>query len=66
MGSKDSGDVEAILEGTKRGYAVISVNYRLSKEALFPAAIDDVQKAILFVKENAQKYNLNPSKIATW
>jgi acetyl esterase/lipase len=66
MGKKDSGDMKAMPEGVKRGYAVVSIDYRLSKEALFPAAIDDVQKSILFVKENAQKYNLNPNKIATW
>lgn len=67
FGSKDGGDSNAIIEnGIKRGYAIVSVEYRLSKEATFPAAIDDVQQAILFVKKNASKYNLEANKMATW
>jgi acetyl esterase/lipase len=45
---------------------VVSVDYRLSSEAVFPAAIDDVQAAIMFIKKNAQTYELNPNKIALW
>jgi len=32
----------------KKGYAVASVNYRLTDEAVFPAQIYDVKAAILF------------------
>ena len=66
MGSKDAGDVASMIKAVKRWYAVVSVNYRLSSEAKFPAAINDIQSAILFVKNNAKQYNLNPNKIATW
>ena len=55
-----------MLEGLKSRYAVASVNYRLSREALFPAAINDVKAAIRFLRANAKKYNLNPGKFAVW
>ena len=65
MGSK-SGMVGPILEALKRGYAVASISYRLSGEALFPAAIQDVKAAIRFLRANAAQYKLNPAKFATW
>ena len=66
MGSKDGGDLSPMLKAVDRGYAVVSVGYRLSGESKFPAAIDDVQASIKFIKENATKYNLDGNKIATW
>lgn len=66
MGSKTGNDLSAMLSAVNSGYAVVSVDYRLSDEAIFPAAISDVKAAIRFIKANAQKYHLNPDKIATW
>jgi acetyl esterase/lipase len=48
------------------GYAVVSINYRLSTEAIFPAAINDVKAAIRFLRANATKYHLNAEKFALW
>lgn len=58
--------IQHILNAVKRGYAVASVNYRLSTEAHFPAAINDVKAAIRYLKANAEKYTLNPDAFATW
>lgn len=66
MGSATGGDVAAMLEGVEHGYAVVSVNYRLSGEAVFPAAVNDCKAAIRFIKANAKKYNLSADKIAVW
>lgn len=66
MGSKTGGDVRPMLEGVNHGYAVVSVNYRLSGEAVFPGAISDVKAAIRFVKANAEKYHFDTTKIALW
>lgn len=52
-----------ILRGLKEGYAVASINYRLSGEATFPAAIEDVKAAIRFIRANADKYNLDAEQI---
>jgi acetyl esterase/lipase len=48
------------------GFTVVSVEYRLSGEAPFPAAIQDVKTAIRFLKVNAQKYGLDSSRVAIW
>ncbi|MBL8966854.1 MAG: alpha/beta hydrolase [Spirochaetaceae bacterium] len=54
------------LKGLERGYAVVGVNYRLSGEAIFPAAIEDVKAAIRFLRANAAKYGLDPGRFALW
>lgn len=66
MGDKGDGQVNGALEGVKHGYAVVSVNYRLSGEAIFPASPEDIKAAIRFVRANAKKYQLNPTKLAAW
>lgn len=45
------------------GIAVASVNYRLSDEARFPAAVQDVKAAVRFLRANAAKFNLDPKRI---
>ncbi|MDD3364816.1 MAG: alpha/beta hydrolase [Syntrophomonas sp.] len=65
-GDKVGPDVLTAWEGLKRGYAVVSVNYRLSGEAIFPAQINDLKAAIRFIRANARKYDLSPNKIAVW
>lgn len=46
------------------GYAVASIDYRLSGEAIFPAQIQDINDGINFLYENAKKYALDIDKIA--
>src|SRR4051794_32423396 len=42
-----------ILELQKRGFAIASVDYRLSTEAPFPAQIHDIKAAIRFLRAQA-------------
>ena len=65
-GDKADGQVTAMLEGLKRGYAVVSINYRLSGEAIFPAQIYDVKAAVRWICANANQYKLNSEKMAAW
>ncbi len=65
-GDKADGQVTPMLEGLKRGYAVISLNYRLSGEAIFPAQIFDVKAAVRWIRANAKQYKLHPDKVAVW
>ena len=51
---------------TEHGYAAASVNYRLSREATFPAQIHDCKAAIRWLRANAGKYNLDPKRIGVW
>jgi acetyl esterase/lipase len=62
----DSQDLAPALEGLKRGYAVVAVNYRLSWEAVFPAMVQDVKAAVRWVRANAGKYNFDLKRIAAW
>jgi acetyl esterase/lipase len=49
-----------------RGYVAASINYRLSGEAIFPAAIHDAKASVRFLRANAGTYRVNPDKIASW
>lgn len=51
---------------TKRGYAVASLNYRLTDEAHFPAQIEDCRAAIRWLKAHAKKYKIDPDRIGVW
>lgn len=66
MGDKKDTQLNPMLEGLNRGYAVISVNYRLSDESKFPDLVLDVKAAIRWIKANSVKYDMNPDKIAVW
>jgi acetyl esterase/lipase len=66
FGDKASGSNLPVLEGLKRGYAVVSINYRLSAEALFPAAIHDIKAAIRWIRASAGHYGFDPKRIASW
>jgi acetyl esterase/lipase len=59
-GSKDSCP---LYRETQRGYAVASLNYRLSHEAMFPAQIHDCKGAIRWLRANAEKFGYNSERI---
>jgi acetyl esterase/lipase len=63
-GSKDGGG--PALRLLDRGYAVASVNYRLSQHAQFPAQIEDCKAAVRWLRANAQKYGLDPNRFGVW
>ena len=47
-----------------RGFAAATVDYRLSGEAQYPAAIDDVRQAIRWLRAAALQYGLDDKRIA--
>jgi acetyl esterase/lipase len=59
----ESGNVASVLAA---GYAAASLNYRLSGEARFPAAVQDVKAAVRFLRANASQYVLDPDRFAAW
>jgi acetyl esterase/lipase len=66
MTSKSAEELEIVDAGVKHGYAVVSINYRLSGEARFPRAVNDAKAVIRFLRANAERYNLDPNKIVAW
>jgi acetyl esterase/lipase len=53
----------ALLEN---GYAVASINYRLSTQAIFPAQIEDCKGAIIWLRQHAKEFNIDPNRIGVW
>lgn len=47
-----------------RGYVVASISYRLSGEALFPAALEDCKCAVRWMRANAERLHVDPDRIA--
>ncbi|HRJ08431.1 MAG TPA: alpha/beta fold hydrolase [Prosthecobacter sp.] len=48
------------------GYAVASINYRLSSHAVFPAQIEDCKAAIRWLRAQAGKYGLDAGRFGVW
>ncbi len=63
MGSKEQG---VPLEYLVQGYAVASINYRLSQHAKFPAQIEDCKAAVRWLRAHATAYRLDPNRFAAW
>jgi acetyl esterase/lipase len=66
FGDKADEQLNPMLKGLNHGYAIVSINYRMSGEAIFPANINDVKAAIRWVKANAAEYKFSPKRIALW
>ena len=63
MGSKED---RLPFEMLELGYAIASLNYRLSQHALFPAQIEDCKAAVRWLRAHADTYGLDPSRFASW
>jgi alpha-L-fucosidase 2 len=46
------------------GYAVFSINYRLAPKFPYPAMVEDVKRAIRYIRRNAKKWDADPKRIA--
>lgn len=53
--------VPALLDA---GYTIFSVTHRAAPTFIYPLAVEDVQRAVRFVRHNAAKYGINPDRIA--
>jgi acetyl esterase/lipase len=50
----------------KKGFAVASINYRLSQHAIFPAQIEDCKAAVRWLRVHAKEHNLDADRFAAW
>jgi acetyl esterase/lipase len=48
------------------GYAMASLNYRLSDKAIFPAQLEDCKAAIRWLRKHANEYGLDPDRIGVF
>lgn len=49
-----------------RGYVAVSVNYRLSGEATFPAAVEDAKCAVRWVRAHAEQRGIDADRLGAW
>jgi len=47
-------------------YAAVTVGYRLTKEASWPAQVHDCKAAIRWIRVHAKELNIDPDRIAAW
>jgi acetyl esterase/lipase len=64
IGDKRDIHVLPYLKALEHGYAVVSVNYRLSGEAIFPAGLKDIKASIRWIRANGKTYHLDGDRIA--
>lgn len=60
-GSKSDVPIAGLLD---HGFAIASVDYRLSTQARFPAQVHDIKAAIRFLRAKASSFGINTEKIA--
>ena len=62
-GSKEDG---VPLDFVAEGYALASINYRLSQHTLFPAQIEDCKAAVRWLRAHADRFDLDPGRFGAW
>jgi len=60
----DYGDLAARV--ADRGYLCAAVNYRLSGQAAFPAALEDCKRAVRWLRAHAAAWGADTDRMATW
>jgi acetyl esterase/lipase len=55
-----------IEEFADLGFVAVTINYRLSGEAPFPAALEDCQCAVRWLRAHAKEYNIDPDHIGAY
>ena len=61
-GDKDE-PILRLLPYLEMGWAVVNVEYRLTRVSLAPAAVEDCRCALRWVLDHAEEYNLDPDRI---
>ena len=57
------GRARALLDA---GFAVASVNYRYSTEAIWPAQLDDLRDAFKFLRTRASDFGIDGTRVASY
>jgi acetyl esterase/lipase len=55
-----------IMDFATLGFVALTINYRMSGEAPFPAALDDCRCAIRWLRAHAAEYHVDPQRIGAW
>lgn len=50
----------------RNGYTVVAINYRLAPDHKFPAQIEDCKSAVVWMRNNAERFQIDASRIGAW
>jgi len=64
--SRKAGVPGNIEDFAELGFVAATINYRLSGEAPFPAALEDCKCAVRWLRAHAKEYNLDPDHIGAY
>ncbi len=64
QGNKDNPPSASLL--VERGFAIASISYRFSSEALFPAQLEDCRSAVRWLRANGNQYGVPTSSLGAW
>ncbi len=63
-GNKKDAQILPFIGGVERGFAVVSVGYRLVPDIRYPENLYDVNAALRWLHDNAESYLIDPDRIA--
>ena len=55
-----------IIDFGREGFVAATINYRLSDQAPFPAALHDCKNAVRFLRAHAKEYGIDSDRIGAW
>jgi acetyl esterase/lipase len=55
-----------IEEFARLGFVAATINYRLSREAPFPAALDDCRAAVRYLRAHAEEFRIDPEHVGAY
>ncbi len=64
--SREHGVPGNIVDFAALGFVAVTINYRLSPEAPFPAGLEDCKNAVRWLRAHANDYNLDPDHIGAY
>lgn len=64
FGDLETHDAHCRMLSNRTGLAVLSVDYRLSPEHPYPAAVEDVDAVVAWLRDQGEEHGLDPSVLA--
>lgn len=64
-GDKLESGIHLALKFLPKGFALASINYRLTADSVFPAQIEDCNAALAYLRHRADSYRIDPNRVGT-